>query len=223
MVTTDVEDALEMEARSQKRKAIKPIRNHIKILVIDDDESVCNTVKTLLERNGFQVRVACSPLEGLECASQESFHIALIDLKMEEMDGVEVAARIAEDDPYVACIIMTAYPDLDTATAAMRAGCKDYVTKPFKQEELLATVDRICRAMGLIYIVESELNKLIGHRIRRARLAKKMTLRQLSQLTELTTSQLSQVELGKNAASVWALARISTALGYQISKLLDGL
>jgi len=112
---------------------------------------------------------------------------------------------------------------LDTATAAMRAGCKDYVTKPFRQEEPLAAIDRVCRAMGLIYIVESELNKLIGHRIRQARLGKSMTLRQLSQLTQLTTSQLSQVELGKNAASVWALARISSALGYQISKLLDGL
>ena len=223
MVTTDVEETLEMAARSQTRKTVKPVRNHIKILVIDDDESVCNTVKTLLERNGFQVRATCSPLEGVERASQESFHIALIDLKMEEMDGVEVAARIAGADPYVACIIMTAYPDLDTATAAMRAGCKDYVTKPFKQEELLATVDRICRAMGLIYTDERELNRLIGQRIRQARLGKSMTLRQLSQLTDLTTSQLSQVELGKNAASVWALARISTALGYQVSKLLNGL
>ena len=95
--------------------------------------------------------------------------------------------------------------------------------EPFRQEELLAPVDRACRVMGLIFTVESELNKLIGHRIRQARLGKRMTLRQLSQLTELTTSQLSQVELGKNAASVWALARISTALGYQINKLLRGL
>ena len=223
MVTTDVEETLEMAARSQMRKAVKPVRNHIKILVIDDDQSVCNTVKTLLERDGFQVRVTCSPLEGVQLASQESFHIALIDLKMQEMDGVEVTTRIREADPHVACMIMTAYPDLDTATAAMRAGCRDYVTKPFKQEELLAAIDKTCSAMGLIYTEEGELNRLIGHRIRQARLGKSMTLRQLSQLTELTTSQLSQVELGKNPASVWALARISTALGHQISKLLNGL
>lgn len=53
---------------------------------------------------------------------------------------------------------------------------------------------------------DRELNRLIGHRIRQAQLGKNMTLRQLSQLTELTTSQLSQVELGKNSASVCALA-----------------
>ena len=212
-----------MAARSQTRKAIKPVRNHIKILVIDDDESVCNTVKTLLQRNGFQVRATCSPRKGVQLASQESFHIALIDLKMQEMDGLEVTARITEADQYIACMLMTASPNLDTASAALRAGCKDYLTKPFKQEELLAAVDRTCRLMGLIYTDERELNKLIGRRIRRARLGKTMTLRQLSQLTQLTTSQLSQVELGKNAASVWALARISAALGYQISKLLEGL
>ena len=223
MAPTDVEGTPEMAARNQTRKTVKPVRNHIKILVIDDDESVCNTVKTLLERNGFQVRATCSPLEGVQVASQESFHIALIDLKMEEMGGVEVTARITEADQYVACMIMTAYPDVDTATAAMRAGCRDYVTKPFKEEELLAAINKTCLAMGLIYTDETELNRLIGHRIRQARLGKSMTLRQLSQLTQLTTSQLSQVELGKNAASVWALARISTSLGHQISKLLSGL
>lgn len=223
MVSTNVKESLDMADRTKKRKAVKPIRNHIKILVIDDDESVCDTVKTLLERNGFQVRATCSPLEGVQLATQESYHIALIDLRMQELDGVEVAARITEANQRIACLIMTAYPGLDTATAAMRAGCRDYVPKPFRQEELLAAVDRACRVMGLIFTVESELNKLIGHRIRQARLGKRMTLRQLSQLTELTTSQLSQVELGKNAASVWALARISTALGYQINKLLRGL
>jgi len=223
MGTTDAKETLGMTDRTHKHRALKPIRDHIKILVIDDNESVCNTVKTSLERNGLQVRTTCSPLEGVELASQESFHIALIGLKMEELDGIEVAARIKEANERMACMIMTADPDLDMATAAMRAGCRDYVTMPFQQEELLAAIDRACRAMGLIYIVERELNKLIGHRIRQARLGKSMTLRQLSQLTQLTTSQLSQVELGKNAASVWALARISSALGYQISKLLDGL
>ena len=77
MATTDVEGTVEMAPRNQTRKTVKPVRNHIKILVIDDDESVCNTVKTLLERNGFQVRATCSPLEGVQVASQESFHIAL--------------------------------------------------------------------------------------------------------------------------------------------------
>ena len=134
-----------MAARSQTRKAIKPVRNHIKILVIDDDESVCNTVKTLLQRNGFQVRATCSPRKGVQLASQESFHIALIDLKMQEMDGLEVTMRITEADHYIACMLTTASPNLDTASAALRAGCKDYLTKPFHIEELMARVNALMR------------------------------------------------------------------------------
>ena len=142
---------------------------------------------------------------------------------MPDLDGIAVTDQIKKLDQRIACIMMTAYPDLETATAAMRAGCRDYIAKPFKQEELLETVDRTCCAIGLIYTNEVELNRQIGQRIRQARMENNMTLRQLSELTELTTSQLSQVELGKNAASIWALARISSALGYQLSGLLRGL
>lgn len=216
------EEPTGQEARKRARLTVKPVRNHIKILVVDDDPSVCETVAALLERNGFQVQTMGDPQAATELAIQESFHLILVDLKMPEMDGIKVVSRIKEVDHRVGCIIMTAYPDMETAAAAMRAGCCDYITKPFKQDELLQAVDRACKAMGLIYTDEGELNRLIGERIRRARLSQTMTLRQLSELTQLTTSQLSQVELGKNAASVWALARVSGALGYQMSKLLQG-
>ncbi len=201
----------------------QPVRSHIKTLVVDDDETVCRTVGALLERRGYQVQTTTDPHEGIQMVSQEAFHIALIDLKMPEVDGIEVTRQIRKLDQRIACIMMTAFPDIATATAAMRAGSRDYVTKPFHQEELFEAVDRTCRAMGLVYTDETELNRLIGHRIRQARLNNNLTLRQLSELTELTTSQLSQVELGKNAASIWALARISSALGYQVSQLLRGL
>ena len=73
MASTDAKETLEMADRTQKRKAVKPLHNHIKILVIDDDESVCNTVKALLERHGFQVRSTCSPLTGFLLASTTHF------------------------------------------------------------------------------------------------------------------------------------------------------
>ncbi|MCG3136318.1 MAG: Regulator of RpoS [Phycisphaerae bacterium] len=205
------------------KMSVKPIRKHIKVLIVDDEPEVCRTVGLLLEHSGYQVVTSCNPSEGIQLVSQESFHLAMIDLKMPDMDGIDVIEQFKRIDERINCIMMTAYPDLETATAAMRAGARDYVTKPFKQDELLGAVDRACRAMGLVYTNETELNSQIGQRIREARLNRNMTLRQLSELTELTTSQLSQVELGKNAASIWALARISSALGYQLSVLLRGL
>lgn len=222
-MTTIVNRVSEPELAQSPEGEARPVRNHIKILVIDDEPEVCQTIGALLERHGYQMRLACGPAEGIQAVSRESFHIALIDLRMPELDGIQVTDHIKKIDERIGCVMMTGYPDLSTATAAMRAGSCDYVIKPFKPEDILNAVDRTCRAMGLIYTNESELNRLIGQRIRQARLKRNLTLRQLSELTELTTSQLSQVELGKNAASIWALARISSALGHQLSGMLRGL
>ena len=67
----------------------------------------------------------------------------------------------------------------------------------------------------------AQLNKLIGRRIRAERLSRKVTLRKLSRASGFTTSQLSQVELGKNAASIWALVRIADSLGVHVSAFLS--
>ena len=199
------------------------VRHHIKVLVIDDDPSICKTVGLLLEDHGYTPRTFTDADEALATARKESFQIALIDLRMPKMDGVEVIADLKNIDERMSCIVMTAYPDLDSATETMRQGTCDYIPKPFKQEDLVKAVERACHRMGIIYTNEGDLNRLIGQRIRSHRLAQNLTLRQLSDRTDLTTSQLSQVELGKNAASIWALARISNSLGLQVSELLTGL
>ena len=199
------------------------VRHHIRVLVIDDDPSICKTVGLLLEDHGYSPRTYDDPEEAITAADKESFQIALIDLRMPKLDGVEVVERLKQIDERMSCIIMTAYPDLDSATETMRRGTCDYIAKPFKQEDLINSIERACHRMGIIYTDEGELNRLIGQRIRSHRLAQNLTLRQLSDRTDLTTSQLSQVELGKNAASIWALARISNSLGLQVSELLTGL
>lgn len=199
------------------------VRHHIKVMVIDDDPSICKTVGLLLEDQGYRPYTFTDPDEAVEAAENESFQVALIDLRMPAMDGVEVIERLKRIDQAMSCIVMTAYPDLDSATETMRRGTCDYIAKPFKKDELVAAVDRACQRMGIIYTDEAELNRLIGQRIRSQRLGQNLTLRQLSDRTNLTTSQLSQVELGKNAASIWALARISNSLGLHVSELLSGL
>jgi DNA-binding NtrC family response regulator len=192
-------------------------------LVIDDDPSICKTIGLLLEDRGYAPQTFTDPDAALSAAEKESFQVALVDLRMPAMDGVDVVERLKSSDERMSCIVMTAYPDLDSATETMRRGTCDYICKPFKQEELVEAVERACRRMGIVYTDETDLNRLIGQRIRSHRLGQNLTLRQLSDRTDLTTSQLSQVELGKNAASIWALARISNSLGLQLSELLSGL
>ncbi len=209
---------------SGSKKGVKmSVRHHIKVLVIDDDPAVCKTVGLLLEDSGYKPTTFTDAQEAIEHAAEESYQIALIDLRMPSMDGVEVVERLKGIDDNMSCIVMTAYPNLDTATETMRRGTCDYIPKPFEKEQLLEAVDRACQKLGLIYTDESDLNRLIGQRIRAERLRQNLTLRQLSDRTELTTSQLSQVELGKNAASIWALARISNSLGQRLASLLEGL
>ena len=199
------------------------VKHHIKVLVIDDDPTICNTVGLMLEEEGYRPRTFTDAHQAIDCAENESCQIALVDLRMPNVNGVEVVEQLKQVDDRMVCIVMTAYPDLETATQMMRQGTSDYIAKPFKREELISSVDRACRKLGLIYTNEGELNRLIGQRIRQERLSQNLTLRQLSDRTDLTTSQLSQVELGKNAASIWALARVSNSLGLQMSKLLQGL
>jgi DNA-binding NtrC family response regulator len=199
------------------------VRHHIKVLVVDDDPQVCKTVQMILQEHGYHVQSYSQPRQALQAVRKAPFDIALIDIKMPDLNGLELVEKIKGEDPRVAPVVMTAYPDVQTAAETMRLGARDYITKPFREEQLLSSIERVSQELGLIYTNEQELNRLIGQRIRQERLKQSLTLRQLSERSELTTSQLSQVELGKNAASVWALARISGSLGKQLCELLDGL
>jgi len=191
--------------------------------VVDDDPQVCKTVGKILQENNYQVQSFTQPRQSLQAVRKTPFDIGLIDIKMPDLSGVELVEKIKAEDDRVALLVMTAYPDVQSAAETMRLGARDYITKPFSEEQLLAAVERIAQEQGLIYTNEQDLNRLIGQRIRRERLKQSLTLRQLSERSDLTTSQLSQVELGKNAASLWALARISGALGRQLCELLAGL
>ena len=199
------------------------VRHHIKMLVVDDDTQVCKTVGKILQQNDYQTQTYTQPRQALQAVRKTAFDIGLIDIKMPDVNGVELVEKIKGEDSRVAMIVMTAYPDVQSAAETMRLGARDYITKPFTEEQLLKSVERVAKELGLIYTCEQGLNRLIGKRIRRERLKQSLTLRQLSERSELTTSQLSQVELGKNAASVWALARISGSLGRQLAELISGL
>jgi len=180
-------------------------------------------VGKILQENDYQVQTFTQARQALQAVRKSPFDVGLIDIKMPDIGGVELVEKIRAEDDRVALVVMTAYPDVQSAAETMRLGTRDYITKPFSEEQLLAALERIAKELGLIYTNEQELNRLIGQRIRQERLKQSLTLRQLSERSELTTSQLSQVELGKNAASIWALARISGSLGKQLCELLDGL
>jgi DNA-binding NtrC family response regulator len=113
-----------------------------KILVVDDEESMCNFLSIMLKKEGYQITTALSAKEALKKMSKDSYNVVISDLKMKEMNGLELIDQITKMDsaPYV--IIMTAFATIESAIEALKKGAFDYITKPFKVDEIKLAVAR---------------------------------------------------------------------------------
>jgi len=113
-----------------------------RILVLDDEPNYVVILHELLSRDGWDVSAAREPLEALRSAARTSFDVALIDLRLGRLGGVEVLTRLRRLDPDLGVLIMTAYATVETAVEAMKAGAMDYVLKPFDNDALLRALRR---------------------------------------------------------------------------------
>src|SRR5438270_858172 len=110
------------------------------ILVVDDEEIMREILETLLTREGYDVRVASSGAEGLEMARALPFDAAIVDIMMPGLDGIATLDELKRIDEDLNVIIITAYASVESAIAAMKTGAFDYITKPFKNDEVLVVV-----------------------------------------------------------------------------------
>lgn len=111
-----------------------------RILVVDDEDIVRTSCSRTLSPEGYEVRLAKNGVEGLKMASEEKFDLVLTDLKMPDMDGIEVLRIIKEKWPETAVIIVTGYQTVDTAVKAIKLGAYDYIEKPFTPDALISAV-----------------------------------------------------------------------------------
>ncbi|SPP99945.1 Acetoacetate metabolism regulatory protein AtoC [Candidatus Sulfobium mesophilum] len=116
--------------------------NKGRILVIDDEEIIRESCRRVLEPAGYQVDTAASGGEGLQVLKTEAIDLVLTDLKMPDIDGIEVLIKIKENWPDTEVIIMTGYGTVKNAVKAMKMGVFDYIEKPFSPDDLLALVVR---------------------------------------------------------------------------------
>ena len=107
------------------------------ILVVDDEEIMREILETLLRGEGYSVRLASSGEEGVELAKNVPFDAAIIDVMMPGMDGMQTLEALKKLDEELAVIMVTAYASVENAITAMKRGAFDYVTKPFKNDEVL--------------------------------------------------------------------------------------
>ena len=120
-----------------------------RVLVVDDDTDVCTLLQARLTARGFDVHWMTSPAAALEHLENADVHVVITDVKMAELDGLELCERVAHRRPDVPVIVMTAFGTIETAIAAIRRGAYDFITKPIAIDPLVVALDRAIEHRGL--------------------------------------------------------------------------
>src|SRR5690349_24535178 len=120
------------------------------ILVIDDEEIMREILEALLTREGYQVRLASSGEEGTDLARTTTFDAAIVDVMMPGMDGLTALEELKKVDDELPVLMVTAFASVETAIAAMKRGAFDYITKPFKNDEVLVVVHNAVERRRLV-------------------------------------------------------------------------
>ncbi len=113
-----------------------------RILVVDDEQSVLSIISTLLNSSGYEVTPALGGEVAAALLTDDEFDLMISDIRMSDVDGMQLLEMAHETRPDMAVIMLTAYGDVDTAVEAMGLGAFDYVKKPFEADKLLDTVRR---------------------------------------------------------------------------------
>lgn len=118
------------------------------VLVVDDDPIVLESCERVLASEGFAVAVAASGAEGLEALEGGDFDLMLVDVKMPELDGLQLLALSRKRHPRIPILLMSGYPTSETVAATMESGADGFLPKPFTPEELVFAALRVVRMHG---------------------------------------------------------------------------
>jgi DNA-binding NtrC family response regulator len=117
----------------------------LRIMVIDDENIVGKMIKSSFEQDGYAVEPFVDPASALARLKEEKFHMVITDLKMKDIDGMEILNTIKKDYPQIKVIMITAFASMDAAVEAFRKSVDDFFAKPIKLADLKATVRKLLR------------------------------------------------------------------------------
>ncbi len=121
------------------------------ILIIDDEESMRDSMSQVLRKEGYTVKGAVEGKEGLNLFNRETFHVVFLDLKLPGVKGMQVLSWIKDTSPETPVIIVTGYASIESAVEAMKRGAFDYMAKPFTPEELRVVTKRALDGRKLLF------------------------------------------------------------------------
>ena len=113
-----------------------------RILIVDDDKSLLESLTEILKLEGYEVDTAETGREAIEKSKDQFYNLALLDIKLPDMEGTELLTKLRDGIPRMAKVMVTGYPSTENAVKALNLEADAYITKPVKPEELLKTVER---------------------------------------------------------------------------------
>jgi CheY-like chemotaxis protein/DNA-binding XRE family transcriptional regulator len=195
--------------------------SEVRILVLDDDSSICRMIQAALGSSAFKVDTISEPAQVRDVLHAQLYQVIILDYVLPGLESDQVLDWIRETQPDASIIVVTAYPSIDSALSCLRARTYDYLTKPFQVSHLQRVVSRCLEGRGLLRMSEEALRESLGGVIRERRKGLGLTLAQMAQRTGVSLGYLSQIELGKNSASIETLYRISLGLGMKMAELFQ--
>jgi FixJ family two-component response regulator len=191
----------------------------VRILILDDDAAICDIIKRTFAANDFVLDSLSDPSQFEAQLKAKVYHLIILDYVIPGLPSEKVLGWMQQHQPEASIIVVTGYPSIDSALNCLRARTYDYLTKPFEISQMEDVVMRCLESKGLLRISEDALREALGFVIREKRKALSLTLAQLAQRTDVSLGYLSQIELGKNSASIETLYRISLGLGTKLADL----
>ncbi len=116
--------------------------NKLRLLIVDDEERICNILAAIMKDEGYEVETAKDGVEAINKSKEFEPQVAIVDLQMPRIDGIETITRMRESNPSIVPIILTAHGTIRSAVQATKQGVYDYLTKPFDNDQILVAVRR---------------------------------------------------------------------------------
>jgi DNA-binding response OmpR family regulator len=195
----------------------------VRMLVIDDDPAIGRLVQAAFAGHDFQIDVVADPGQVDTQLRAQEYQVIVLDYVLPGLDSAQVIQLVRDLQGDASIIVITAYPSMDSALQCLRAHTYDYLTKPFQIEQLQRAVMRCLESRGLLRLSEEALREQLGAVIRERRKALGLTLAEMAKRTNVSLGYLSQIELGKNSASIETLYRIALGLRVRVADLFQSL
>jgi CheY-like chemotaxis protein/lambda repressor-like predicted transcriptional regulator len=185
----------------------------LSILALDDDQDFREYIEGILRDEGHEVRTVSNPESLYASAEITRPDVILLDIKMGIHSGEQVLKEIKTRWPKQCVVMVTGYPTLDSMRETFKQDVFDYISKPFSIDDLRRVLAQATQEFGLGQRPMDRLRSVLGRQIRLARTQRGWTLRELSEVSLVSVSQLSSIERGTHLPSVESLVAISGALG----------